>query len=124
MHILDQLAIRTHDKSGIIPENEGEDVVRLDYQDTYKSLTQHFPDYSYYSAVLDINDAVKDDNLAAADPLDDLADIAVDLAAVIAVSEKYGEAAGQYAFVESYRIHWGYHLRQLQVYLHCQMTGC
>ncbi|CAL4869123.1 hypothetical protein MMA231_03414 [Asticcacaulis sp. MM231] len=69
MRILDQLAIRTHDKSGIIPDNEGEDEVRLDYQDTYKSLTQHFPDYSYYSTVLDINDAVKDYNLAAADPL-------------------------------------------------------
>ncbi len=122
-HILDELAIRVHDLSGIFIDTESEDEPRLDYQDTYKILTQHFPDYRYYSTVLDINDPAKTDNLAAGDPLDDLADIAVDLSDVLDVAKKFGEAAGQYAFVDSYHIHWGFHLRQLQVYLHYRLTG-
>jgi len=123
IQILDELAIRTHNQSGIFTDTEGEDEPRLDYQDTYKTLTQHFTDYSYYSTVLDINDLTKTDNLAAGDPLDDLTDIAVDLSEVLSIAQKYGEVAGQYAFVDSYHLHWGFHLRQLQVYLHCQVTG-
>ena len=123
IQILDELAIRTHDQSGIFPDTEGEDKPRLDYQSTYKVLTEHFPDYNYYNTVLDINDLTKTDNLAAGDSLDDLVDIAVDLSEVLNIVQKYGEAAGQYAFVDSYRIHWGFHLRQLQIYLHCQVTG-
>ncbi|MFT4074931.1 MAG: DUF5063 domain-containing protein [Asticcacaulis sp.] len=123
IQILDALAVRTHEQSVIFAGSEEEDESRLNYQDTYKILTQHFPDYSDYSTVLDINNPAKTDNLAAGDPLDDLADIAVDLSEVLSIAKKYGEAAGQYAFVDSYRIHWGYHLRQLQMYLHCQLTG-
>lgn len=122
-HILDELAIRVHDLSGIFIDTESEDEPRLDYQDTYKILMQHFSDYRYYSTVLDINDPAKTDNLAVGDPLDDLADIAVDLSDVLGVAKKFGEAAGQYAFVDSYHIHWGYHLRQLQLFLHYRLTG-
>ena len=86
-------------------------------------MTRHFSNYGFYSTVLDINDPAKTDNLAAGDPLDDLVDIAIDLSEVLNITKKYGEAAGQYAFVESYRMHWGFHLRQLQVYLHCHVTG-
>ena len=123
IQILDELAIRTHDHSGIFVDDEGEDDSRLDYQDIYKTLTQHFTDYNYYNTVLDINELARTDNLAVGDSLDDLADMAVDLSEVLSVIQKFGEAEGQYAFVDSYRIHWGYHLRQLQIYLHCQLTG-
>ena len=56
------------------------------------------------------------------DAIDDLADIAGDLEEVLRRFEHSGKNAGDWYFRMLFEIHWGRHLRELQLYLHAKLT--
>jgi len=119
--LLDKLAAATEFTSDEPADTTDEDD-STEAQSFYRRIGANFPGLGWYSTVLDINPEPSEDKIAVADAIDDLADIAMDLTAVVRVSESSGLDAARQEFNFRFRTHWGFHLRELQLYLYCRMT--
>ena len=86
-----------------------------DFLTLYTKLGAKFPEYGYYpdTAPGDPNA----DKSSLGDAIDDLCDIARDLAEAIWLYENVSEAEAKWHFKFSYEIHWGEHLAKLLLYL-------
>jgi len=120
--LLDRLAVHaefTNDGPADVDIDDGPD----DTQMLYQTMNGHFPELGHYSTVLDIDPLKAQNNIAVGDAIDDLADIAADLLAVVRVAELSDAAAAKQEFNFRFRTHWGFHLRELQQYIFCRLRG-
>jgi hypothetical protein len=93
----------------------------FDHQESYKQLSQRFPEFGMY-AVSDPTEAVNDEQMCG-DAIDDLSDIRGDLMEVLWRYENVGPDEAHWYFKLLYWMHWGRHLRELSLYLHAKMWG-
>jgi hypothetical protein len=118
--LLDQLALACHAIGDAGPADAVVEAPRGDYDRFRRLAEQRFPGFgSYNDAPLraDIGAA----ELATADAIDDLADIACDLSEVRWLWENADAATAAWQYRFSYRTHFGRHLHGLRRYVHEMM---
>ncbi|HEU0077378.1 MAG TPA: hypothetical protein VFQ76_06995 [Longimicrobiaceae bacterium] len=94
-----------------------------DRQRTRMLAAARFPRLGHYNTVAHTSVAVGAGDAVVGDAIDDVADIADELAEVAWHLENTGEADALRHFVDGYDHHWGAHLRRLQLYLYCVDRG-
>ena len=87
---------------------------RLDPKKLRAQVAARFPNYGLYRAP----GVEPEDEFLLGDAIDDLGDIAIDLAEVAWLWENAGESAALWQFFFGFESHWGSHLRNLQWYVH------
>lgn len=99
------------------------DVPEWDHERTRTLVTARFPRFGYYNAAAPTTTGIGAGEVVVGDAIDDVADIADELAAVEWCLENTGEAHALRHFFDGYDRHWGEHLRRLQLYLYCLGRG-
>lgn len=117
---LDKLAVAYHETPVGDPTEDDVDCPRDDWKARYKTLASRFPDLGYYGVADPLE--VPNTEPMTGDAIDDLADIAGDLEEVLWRFERDGADEGHWYFRMLFEIHWGRHLRELQLYLHAKLT--
>jgi len=116
---LDKLALIYH----FIGENpddghEYPEPPNRDYSGWREIIVKNFPKFGFYNIPSTISERIGEAELHMGDAVDDLADIANELSDFVWRWENNGENNALWHFRYSYEIHWGSHLRSLQMYLH------
>jgi hypothetical protein len=113
---LDRLALAYHFAGNVFVEYQP-DPPKQDYERFRKLASVRFPRFGLYNVPSRITDQIMETELQVGDALDDLADIARDLSAVVWCWEHTSEMNALWHFRFGYEQHWGEHLRHLQSYL-------
>jgi hypothetical protein len=117
---LDELALAYHE----VPEGRAatgiEEPPRRDGAGLRAIISARFPDYRYYAIVDPLN--LTPDMVGIGDAIDDLVDIASDLAEAVWRFDHLG-ADDAHWFLRLLHFHWGRHLRELSLYLHARRFG-
>jgi hypothetical protein len=116
---LDELALAYHNTPACQPSDADIEAPRSEDQERAAWLRNRFPTLGHY-AVSDPTEIVTDKPLVG-DAIDDLADIAGDLEEVLWRFEHVSVDEAHWYFRMLFEIHWGRHLRELQLYLHAKM---
>jgi len=98
---------------------DGVDVPENDYLAIRKAAEERFPKWGYYNMPKDVTQNVAESELVAGDAIDDLTDIVNDLKMVLWSYQNEAEVNALWHLQDSYLGHWRWHMRNLQVYLHC-----
>jgi len=114
---LDQLALAYHFSSAEFEDTELNPPTQ-DYERWRKLAVERFPQFGFYNIPSRITSQVMETEMQVGDALDDIADIACDLAEVVWCWEHISEPDALWRFRFGYEQHWGEHLRQLQLYLY------
>lgn len=114
---LDQLAMSIHFNKVAHDKLYEADPPRKDYKEDNVLVVKKFPDFGYYNVVLNVIEKVGEPEYATGDAIDDIADIYGDLKEVIWRWENNSPEDALYHHQFLFRIHWGLHLRNLQLYL-------
>lgn len=86
----------------------------------YQQVASRFPDYGHYP-VADPTASIGDGAMMG-DPIDDLADLTMDMRDVVWRAEHLGSEDAHWQFRLLY-CHWGRHARELALYLHARQFG-
>jgi len=120
--LLDKLAFQRSIAKPVF-DDRAPDPPDIEYEKRRKLAERTFPKFGFYNTVDEIEDNISGTKILVGDAIDDIADIYGDLKDVLWVAETGFEKEAIYDFVESYKIHWGMHLRELQLYLHRHLNG-
>lgn len=90
---------------------------------TRARVAARFPRYGWYNTAARTSVDIGAGELVVGDAVDDIADIADELAAVAWRLENTGEPDALWHFFDGYDHHWGAHLRRLQLYLYSIARG-
>jgi Domain of unknown function (DUF5063) len=83
-----------------------------------EQVTKVFPSLGYYNVALDISEHILQSSLSVGDAIDDIVDIAGDLAEILWRFNNTSEDDALFHLDFTFRTHWGMHLRSLQLYLY------
>lgn len=114
---LDRLALAYHSAKGAPAEEEQPEPAEVDRDALQLKLTAQFPNLGPYNLASRVAEDLGEAELAVADPVDDLVEIAAQLQDVRARFE-VDEQDALFQFRVSFERYWGRHLRALQLYLH------
>jgi len=120
---LDKLALCRHfigeitDDKKEYPESQNRD-----YLQWRKIIEKRYPDFGFYNVSSEVSEKIGEAELLIGDAIDDLSDIANELSDFIWRWKNNSENNALWHFCYSYEIHWGSHLRCLQMYLHALKT--
>jgi hypothetical protein len=98
-------------------ETDYEEEPEFDYKEIRKNVESNFPDFGWYSTVLNINKIAQETELAIGDAFDDLTDIIKDLLVVKWKFEHTSEIDAIWEFEFSMRTHSEQHLVDLLQYI-------
>lgn len=116
--LLDRLALAQHTELESFDDADHPDPPAWPYDERRQQAESSFPQLGYYNVALDVAAVPGTSACAVGDAIDDIADIAGDLADVRWCFEHTSEADALWHFRALYDLHWGKHLRRLQLYLH------
>lgn len=118
IYLLDYLAVEMH---RVNPDGgfDGVDIPENDYPAIRKAAEERFPNWGYYNTPKDVTENVAESELLTGDVIDDITDIVNDLKMVMWSYKKENEINALWHLQDSYNGHWRWHMRNLQVYLHC-----
>jgi hypothetical protein len=115
---LDKLALIYHYVGDVSDdENEYSKSYNREYFRWREIFGRRFPNLGYYNIPSTISVKIGEAEIHTGDALDDLADIATELSEFIWRWQNNSENNALWHFRLSYEIHWGSHLRSLQMYL-------
>lgn len=120
---LDALALAMHDVAPAVDKTEHPDPPLWPYECRRALACERFPHLGHYNAAGSVSESPGESDLVVGDAIDDIADIAGDLADAVWRWERTSEADALWHLQESFRYHWGQHLRGLQLYLYCRING-
>jgi hypothetical protein len=115
---LDELAMLSHKVQYNFDDADYPDPPEKRYKETREKMGNLFPSLGYYNVALDISDKMGGSSISIGDAIDDLTDIAGDLQEIIWRYENTSKDDALFYFRNTFRTHWGMHLRKLQLYLH------
>ena len=115
---LDKLACSLNDVSYEFDETDYPEVPENDYQVIRKIVEKRFPTLGYYNTSRDVSEHLETSEIIIGDAVDDISDIVGDLLDVLWCFENTSKNDALWHFENSFRSHWGRHLRELQLYLH------
>jgi hypothetical protein len=116
--LLDRLALAQQHEPVGAPSETALEAPASDYQAYRQLASRRFPTFALYNDVEQLRRNVGVAKLVVADAIDDLADIACDLAEVRWRWDNIGDADAIWHFGFLYRAHWGRHLHSLRRYVH------
>lgn len=118
VYLLDYLALEMHN---VNPNcgYEGVEISENDYPAIRKAAEKRFPNWGYYNTPKDVTENVAESELVAGDAIDDITDIVNDLKMVLWSYRNENETNALWHLRDSYLGHWRWHMRNLQIYLHC-----
>ncbi len=120
---LDKLALIYHFCTEVPDdENEYSEPLNRDYSEWREIIVKNFPNFGFYNIPNTISEKIGEAKLQTGDAVDNLADIANELSDFVWRWKINGENNALRNFRYSYEIHWGSHLRSLQMYLHALKT--
>ena len=120
---LDRLALASHFAEWTFDETDYPDAPCRKYETMRELVSPIFPECGYYNVVLNITEQIGEGSPAVGDAIDDICDIAGDLEEVLWRWRRNSVDDALWYFNESYRYHWGQHLRELQLYLYAKKNG-
>ena len=116
LDIVDDLAVAVrHAPAGEVTSDL--DAPRQDYDSIRAGLKGRFQRCGLYQSPA-LFESEEDPQLLTGDAIDDIVDIAVDLAEVVWLWDNAGQDEALWQLHHGFRSHWGDHLRGLQWYLH------
>jgi hypothetical protein len=115
--LLDQLALARHGVADPAEPDEGGGLQRKEYEQALSLVKLRFPEFGYYKVTEVLGD-VHDPGALIGDAASDIVHIYTELDVVEQIWSKDGERAATGYFASTFDMHWGGHLRWLQVYLH------
>ncbi|MDB5709472.1 MAG: hypothetical protein JWL96_1542 [Sphingomonas bacterium] len=117
---LDELALAYHGTPEGAPAPSNQDPPARDSAALFAIIAARFPDYGVYAIAdpLDPSPA----SLGTGDAIDDLLDIAGDMAEAVWRFDHLG-ADDAHWYLRLLHFHWGRHLRELSLYLHARRFG-
>ncbi|MEW8102315.1 MAG: DUF5063 domain-containing protein [Candidatus Thiodiazotropha endolucinida] len=118
MAALDKLAYSVNNVKYEFDETEYPEAPERDYQLIREKAQKRFPDLGFYNMHQEITEKVKQGEIIVGDALDDISDIVGDLRDVLWCFENTSKNDALWHYQNSFRSHWGRHLRELQLYLH------
>lgn len=121
--LLDKLASEVHGVEFAFDEQDHPESPDWPYKERRKLAVKRFPGYGFYNVASPISISVGEGEVGVGDAIDDIADIAGDLAQVEWRCENTSPEDALWHFEFLYRAHWGQHLRELQLYLHADHMG-
>ena len=117
-YLLDYLALEIH-RIDITGDFDGEEIPENDYPAIRKAAEKRFPNWGFYNVPKDVTQNVMQSELLTGDAIDDITDIVNDLKMVFWSFKNENEATALWHLLDSYNGHWRWHMRNLQVYIHC-----
>ncbi len=119
VYLLDYLALQMHSvkPDGGFDDNE---IPENDYPSIRQMAEERFPSWGYYNTPRDITEKIAESELVVGDAIDDITDIVNDLKMVMWSYQNESEVNAFWHLQDSYQGHWRWHLRNLQLYLHCR----
>ena len=114
---LDKLAMSLHELVIEFDESEYEEPPDLNYADIRTVVEKKFPELGLYNTAEHVSIDIGDSKLIVGEAVDDLADIIGDMLEVSWRFENTSEMDAMWHFENSFTLHWGRHLRDLQHYL-------
>lgn len=115
---LDELALLSHRVKPSSGEPVNFEMPEQDYSGVRTAIASCFPSLGYYNIANDVATCLTQSTLSVGDAIDDLTDIAIALIEVTWLYHNASEAEAEAYFLYSFRIHWEWHLREVQLYLH------
>jgi hypothetical protein len=114
---LDELALACHETPQGAPAPTNQDPPARDSDALRTIITARFPDYGVYAVVNPLDPSPV--SVGTGDAIDDLVDIAGDLAEAVWRFDHLG-ADDAHWFLHLLHFHWGRHMRELSLYLHAR----
>lgn len=115
---LDRLALAVANSNYVFDETDYPDAPDSNYKETYEKVSKRFPMLGYYNCVIDVSINISSTDFSLGDAIDDIADIVGDLERVLWCFKNTSENDALWNLHNNFNIHWGRHLRDLQLYLH------
>lgn len=120
----DRLVAAIHDVPDLFDEQDYPDPPARDYVLTYARVAAAMPGLGYYRSPRDVHDLTGVGEPMVQDAIDDITDIVGDFQEVLWRHTHTSTADATWHLRQSYRDHWGHHMRSLQVYLaFCEGVG-
>lgn len=88
-----------------------------DYKSHYNKVKNNFPIFGNYNTVADISRNINKTTIVVGDSVDDLTEILIEIKTVLWLWENTSVSNALWQFKNMYDLHWGSHLRNLQIYL-------
>jgi len=118
---LDELALAYHEVPEGWAASSNMEPPKRDNAAVRAIISARFPDYGYYVCAIDQLD-LSQDKVGIGDAIDDLVDVAGDLAEAVWRFDHLG-ADDAHWYLRLLHFHWGRHLRELSLYLHARRFG-
>ncbi len=115
---LDRLALAYHFSEDVFDDVDQPDPPDTDRDRLRRLAVERFPGFGYYNVPGEITEKIMEAEMVVGDALDDVVDIARDLSDVAWRWEHTSAKDALWHFRFGYEHHWGWHLRNLQLYLH------
>ena len=115
--LLDKLALAQHFATCRFDKKNYADAPQSAYEDLRKLVTTQFPNYGHYNVAEDVTQKIGESIAIVGDAIDDIADIAGDLYETKWRWNNNSPEDGLWHFKNNFEMHWGEHLRELQIYL-------
>ncbi len=98
-------------------DTEYPDSPEFDYQFHYNKIKRNFPYFGFYNTVADISVNLNKTTIVIGDSIDDITDILIEIKTVLWLWDNTSVQNALWQFKTLYDLHWGSHLKNLQVYL-------
>ncbi len=118
MAVLDKLAYSVNYVNYEFDETEYPEAPERNYQLIREKVQKRFPDLGFYNIPQDVSEKLEKSEIIVGDAIDDISDIVGDLSEVLWCFENTSKNDALWHYQNSFRSHWGKHLRELQLYLH------
>jgi len=115
--LLDKLAMAQHFATYEFDEKDYPEAPKKATGDILAFVKKRFPNYGYYNVAEDVIKNVGKGTTMVGDATDDITDIALDLIETKWCWENNSVEDGVWHFKNHFEMHWGRHLRELQLYL-------
>jgi hypothetical protein len=115
--LLDKLALAQYFVTYKFDKKDYADAPRKTDAELRKMVTVQFPNYGYYNVAEDVTTKIGESNAIVGDAIDDIADIAKELYETKWRWDNNSPEDSLWHFKNNFEMHWGEHLRELQIYL-------
>ncbi len=115
---LDKLALLAGQVTYQFDETDYPESPDNNYAQMRTIVESRFPTLGFYNTCEDVSEKIGETSILVGDAIDDIVDILGDLKEVSWCFDNTSENDALWHFENSYRSHWGWHLRELQGYLH------
>jgi len=115
---LDKLAYSVNYVNYEFDETEYPEAPVKNYQLIREKVQKRFPNLGFYNIPQDVSENLEKSEIIVGDAIDDISDIVGDLSEVMWCFKNMSKNDALWYFQNSFRSHWGRHLRELQLYLH------